>query len=275
MYLKKYTEILRRLKNNPIINPTDEDMARMCPHLTKEEVVNAFRNGIFGAFDSTYVACPSLRVRGAFQIVCFEKANGNQPAKLRWAFTGRIGYGPEYPHTAEALKFAEDNWGKHLIDNTWLEVAEVRIMDPTDLVYGELYPGGVPKTVMTVIAVMNKRSEKMSFDHSRPRNELFDETIIEMSVDPLISEELKSGRGPYTYYFCGFCGSGFEPSYCSGCDNGFEGGYFEDRASRMALPPKLVEFARQNGHIFRKDPKIALEKELKGFRENKYYYWRK
>jgi len=275
MYLKRYKGILERLRKDPIINPTDEDMSRMCPHLTKEEAVNAFRNGNFGTFDSTYVACPSLKVRGTFQVVSFERATGDRPAKLRWAYTGGIGYGPEYPHMAQAIKFAEENWGKYLIDNTWLEVAEIRIMDPTDLVIGELYPGGVPKTVMTIIVVMNKRSEKMSFDHSRPRSELFNETIIEMSVNPLISEELKNGRGPYMYHFCGYCGSGFEASYCPGCEHGFEGGYFENYASRMSLPSKLAEFAEQNGHIFRKDPKIARNVELKGFRENKYYYWRK
>lgn len=274
MYLKKYIEILRRLKNNPIIDPTDEDMARMCPHLTKEEAVKAFRNGNFGTFDSTYVACPSLKVRGAFQIVSFTGAVGGRPAKLGWAFTGRTGCGPEYPFTEQAIKFAEENWGKYLIDDTWLEVAEIRIMDPTDLVKGELYPGGVPKTVMTIIAVMNKRSEKMSFDHSRPRSELFDETIIEMSVDPLISEELKNGRGPYTYHFCGYCGSGFEASYCPGCDHGFEGGYFENYASRMSLPSKLADFAMKNGHVFKKDPGIARDIEKKGFMKNEYYYWR-
>jgi len=275
MYLKKYIEILRRLKNYPIINPTDEDMSRMCPHLTREEAVNALRNGNFGTFDSTYVACPSLRVRGAFQIICFERMTENQPAKLRWAYAGRIGDGPKYPYMEQAIKFAEDNWGKYLMDETWLEVAEIRIMDPTDLVYSKLNPGGVPKTVMTIVTVMDQRSEKMSFDHSRPRSELFDETIIEMSADPLISEELKNRLSPNTYYFCGFCGSGFEASYCPGCENGFEGGFFKNHESRMSLPSKLANFAKENGHIFKKDPRIALEKELKGFRENKYYYWRK
>ncbi|MFA6096000.1 MAG: hypothetical protein WC788_00045 [Candidatus Paceibacterota bacterium] len=270
MYLKKYTEILKRLRNDPMINPSAGDIAKLCPHLAAEEIERMFNQS-----DTMFIACPSLKVRGAFQIIYLEPAAKNQPVTLRWGHTGKINYAPEYPYTAEAIKFAEDNWGKYLIDDSWSEVAEVRIMDPTDLVYGELYPGGAPKNVMTIIAIMSQRSEVMSRDHSRPRNKLFDEAIIEMSTDPLISEELKDGRHPYTYYFCGFCGSGFEPSYCPGCDNGFEGGYFEDRASRMALPPKLAEFARQNGHVFKKDPKIALEKELKGFRENKYYYWRK
>ncbi|MEI6510739.1 MAG: hypothetical protein WCO25_01710 [Candidatus Uhrbacteria bacterium] len=64
MDVSAYRQILGLL---PIVNPTEDDMAKLCPHLTREQAVAAFNDG------SGYVACPPLRVRGAFQIVSLRK----------------------------------------------------------------------------------------------------------------------------------------------------------------------------------------------------------
>lgn len=273
MYLKKYIEMMERLRKNPIINPTDDDMARLCPHLTKEQAVNAFRNDDCGSFDDTYVACPGLRVRGAFQIVSYKPASGNKPDRLEWSYAGKITNVTVYPYMEEAVRYAEKNWDKYLINDDLAEIVRIEITDPVNLVKSEYHPGGAPTAAMIIMVALNRSTGKMFYDHSRPRSELFDEAIVEMSAIPVIMQELQEGYNYFRYFFCGFCGSGFEASYCPGCDHGFEGGYFGGHESKMALPSKLVRFARENGHVFKKDPKIALETEIKGFRKNQYY-WR-
>src|SRR6185436_19699202 len=133
MTSKEYRATLGRL---PIENPTPSDMALLCPHLTTEQALAAFNSG------SGYVACPSLRVKNAFQIVSFLKESTG-PAILKYSYAGRT---PEsydnikkrgefliYPHTAEAIEFANTNWGDELILDTWVDVSEFHIEDPSDL----------------------------------------------------------------------------------------------------------------------------------------------
>lgn len=134
----EYMEILNRL---PIENPTPEDMAAMCPHLTLEQAVDAFTKG---SERISFVACPPLRIRGAFQIVSYFRAKDGNPSQLKWSYASRTlqSYADgeprgdvfcEYKYMEEAMKFAEENWGGELILDTWESVVEIYVQDPSDL----------------------------------------------------------------------------------------------------------------------------------------------
>ena len=127
----EYMKILGKL---PIENPTPEDMAMVCPHLTEEQVVAAFQQ------DHTTVACPPIIVRNAFQIICLDKGftqgGITHPPRLSNVSAGRTpasyaddqnrkGTFPEYPYMDEAMSYAEDRWWDDLIIDTWNTVLKI------------------------------------------------------------------------------------------------------------------------------------------------------
>ena len=258
---KDYRKILERL---PISNPKPEDMAAVCPHLTMEQAVTAFGK------DSGYVACPPLRVKGAFQIVSYHKYEGHPP-RLDWSFTCRAiqsyadlqSHGDifgEYQYMAEAIKFAEDNWGDELVLDTWNSVLELHIQDPSELI-SIGYKKNQPITKAILYVALNRDLNEIINDHSRPESQLFDDAIVEMTIDDMVWHELKGGRGGYTDFNCAYCGSGLGLTGCGGCGHKFEDDHFRCGWS-TPLSKKMVEFLQQNGHIFKKDPKIAWVSEI-------------
>lgn len=269
------------LNELPIENPTPEDMAEICPHLTKEQAVAAFTS------ESSYVACPPLRIRGAFQIVSFHDewieeikvwrrdtqvitGTKTHPARLSYSYAGRtlqsyadgMSHGDvfcDYKHVAEAMRFAEDNWGDDLILDTWADVNEFYIQDPTDL-YQEGFSKGSPKTKAVLRVCFNRPWNDLINDHSKPRSVLMDEAISEMTLDLMVWHELKGGRGGYTDFNCAYCSHGLNLSYCGGCKHSFT-----DDGCRCGwdtpLSPKMVELLLANGHVFKEDPQIARQAE--------------
>lgn len=266
---KEYRKILERL---PINNPKPEDMAAVCPHLTMEQAVIAFGK------DSGYVACPPLRVKCAFQIVSYHKEYDGHPPRLDWSYACRTlqSYADlqprgdifgEYQYMADAIKFAEENWGDELILDTWDSVLEIYVQDPSDLI-GKGYRKNQPKTKEILYITLNRDLNEIINDHSKPESQLFDDAIAEMTIDAMIWHELKGGRGGYTEFNCAYCGSGLGLAGCGGC-----GHKFEDDGMRCGwntpLSKKMVEFLQQNGHVFKKDPNIAWDIEIE--RHNKYF----
>lgn len=261
---REYLEILNRL---PIRNPTPGDMAAVCPHLTLEQAVEAFNKD---SDYETYVACPPLRVDGAFQIISYRKAKAEDPACLCWSYANRIlqSYADgkphgdvfcEYPYVTEAIKFAEENWGDELILDTWESVQEIYVQDPSELGKGWLCDGQ-PTTKAVLCVTLNRDLNEIINDHSRPTSELFDDAIVEMTIDDKVWHELKGGRGGYIDFNCAYCGSGLGLSVCTGCGHRFKDDHMRC-GWETPLSKKMVEFLQQNGHVFKKDPQIAWNTE--------------
>jgi len=282
MKKEEYRAILSRL---PIKSPTPQDMAMLCPHLTAEEAVQAFKT------DSGYVACPPLRIRHGFQIVSYRKEwveeikvwgiiNGertqtitgtkNHPALLDWSYAGRTrdSYADNkshgdvftpYRHMDKAMKFAEANWGKELILDDWVSIVELYIQDPTDLV-NDRYHQDYPRTKAVLYVTLKRDLNDVCNDHTTPESELFDDAISQMTLDPVIWYEIKGGRGCFTEFNCARCGAGLALSSCTGC-----GHRFHDDQMRCGwntpLSRKMVAFLRTNGHKFLVDPEFAWKKE--------------
>lgn len=286
MNRQEYRSIIGQL---PIKNPTPEDMAIICPHLTKEEATKAFTTG------SNYVVCPPLRIRNGFQVVSYKKewveeikewfvVNGkqtqvvtgtkNHPARLDWSYAGRTlksytdgkSHGdifPSYKHMNEAIKFAEANWGEELILDDWYSFLEIYIGDPTDLV-NDAYHHNYPRTKAVLYMALNREFNDLINDHSKPESELFDEALSQATTDQIIGAELKGGRGGYTEFNCAYCGAGLGLSSCTGCGHTFRDDLFRGGWS-TPLSRKMVTALRENGHEFKVDPEIAWAKEKLSF----------
>jgi hypothetical protein len=274
MNKQEYRKILSRL---PIQNPTPEDMAQLCPHLTQEQAVEAFHN----QERSSYVACPPLRIRGAFQIVSFygewvhSQTGETHPPQLSYSYAGRTpqsysdgqAHGDvfhEYQYASEAIKFAEDNWGDDLILDTWESVVEIYVQDPSELTLGiGLYGnscGGYPTTKAVLGICLNRELNVIINEYHKPQSVLFDEAIIEMTLDPVVWHELKGGRGGYIEFNCAYCGSGLGLCGCSGCGHRFDDDQYRC-GWNTPLSQKMIKILQASGHVFKKDPQIALKTE--------------
>lgn len=273
-----YRQILGLL---PIVNPTEDDMAKLCPHLTREQAVAAFNDG------SGYVACPPLRVRGAFQIVSLGKAwveetkewiggkhvvtgTKDHPPRLDYSYAGRTraSYADgrlhgdvviEYRHAAEAIQFAEENWGVDLILDDWTDVVEFYVEDPSDL-HAEGRAKGSPKVKAVIRIAIRRPWNDLINDHSKSESVLIDEAIVQVTTDFAVWNELKGGRGSYTEFNCAHCGSGLGLSECSGCGHTFTDDHMRC-GWNTPLSRKMVDVLRLRGHVFKRDPEIAWKKE--------------
>lgn len=259
----------------PIKNPTPDVMALLCPHLTKEEAVEAFTVG------KGYVACPSLRVHHSFQVINYSKeyvfGRKNQPARLNYSFAQRTleSYADgklhgdvislNYPFIERAMKFSEDNWGEELILDNWIDVVNINVQDPTDLV-NDCSLRNYPRTKAVIQVALNRRFNDIINDHSKPESELLDEAIVHIADDSIIQHEIKGGRGGYTEYNCAHCGAGLSLTKCTGCGHSYSDDFFRCGWD-TPLPAKVVAFLHELGHGFAIDPEIARVKERK-FWEN-------
>ncbi|MDP2642208.1 MAG: hypothetical protein Q8P21_02870 [bacterium] len=282
MTSQEYRSILGRL---PIKNPTPQDMAAMCPHLTAAEAAKAFTTG------TGYVACPPLRVRYGFQILSYHKewveeikvwakisgeetqvvkGKKNHPPYLRWSHAGRTlaSYADGKPHSDlfnryksmdKAMKFAEDNWSDELILDDWKSVVEFYVQDPTDLVSNQ-YHKDYPRTKAGLYVTLNRNLNDIINDHTRPHSEHFDDAILQMTLDVNVWHELKGGRGAHIEFNCAHCSAGLGLSGCSGCGYRFRDDHFRS-GWHTPLSRKMVEFLRKNGHEFKMNPEIAWANE--------------
>jgi len=289
MESKEYRSLLGQL---PIKSPTPQDMAKMCPHLTEKEAVEAFTT------DSGYVACPPLHVRHGFQIVSYHRelveeikvwgvVNGkrtqtitgtkNHPSRLDWSYASRT---PEsyadgnshgdvftpYKHMNKAMKFAEENWGDELILDDWMDIVEFYIQDPTDLINNR-YHKDQPRTKAVLHVSLNRSFNEIINDCSKPVSELIDNAILQMTLDRVVWHELKGGRGAFTEFNCAHCGAGLSLSSCTGCGHKFEDNHFRSGWC-TPLSRKMVAFLREKGHEFEVDPENAWAKERLGLAHN-------
>lgn len=257
-------------------------MAALCPHLTPEEAVAAFSAGEDA---SAHVACPPLRVRGAFQIIRYIKPRDGEPGRVAMIRAGRTpaSYATaegqhgdvftRYPHMERAIAYAEQEWGDHLILDTWAAYVESHLQDPTQLrpregtrqEFAGVNPGertGFPTTKGTLHLALARDVNDIINDHSEPGSVQYDAATVEATVDGFIGAELKGGRGGYTLFHCTVCESPLGLTECKGCghaygDDGWRSGSLEP------LGPKLIAVVKASGlTAFPKDPAVAQATEL-------------
>lgn len=257
----------RRLFNClPIVNPTHSDMARLCPHLTREEAIAAFTSG------TGYVALPPVRVKNAFQIVSYHAGYTNDrgekyPPRLSWSYSSRTDGSHPYKHMQKAVTYAANHWGDTLVQDSWSYVMDIVLQDPTRLVRGPFSANAdQPKRVRTICLAMSRRLDSIwnQSNPPMPDSQLIDQAIIELTTDPLVARELEGGRGGGTQFNCAHCGGGLSLSGCTVCLHRFRDDQFRC-GWRTPLPQTVIDLLRSQGHTFGQDPSIAVMRELEQF----------
>jgi hypothetical protein len=276
----KRDQYLAALNRLPITDPTEEDFASVCPHLTPAEANNAF------IFDN-YVASPSVKVRGRFPVLHYYPGNSESNPPIRRSLSRGFTGGPGVAVSTElsfekAVTYANQNWGDLLLDSgATIEgsVLEIYLDDPSILVDGGGFhstqprievPNQLglssrlpPKGIGSLYVVLNREFGSILNDtRNKVRSQVLDEAIVSMTVNPWEFQEMKGGLGSHIEYNCAHCGSGLDLSGCLGCgfrfmDNGIRSGW------DVPLSPKMVIFLEKGGHVFKQSPSIALATELK------------
>lgn len=261
-------EYMTRLRRLPIKNPTPEDMAIVCPHLTPEQAVEAFTS----EEGNGYVACPPVLIKNGFQVVLFgegweDKVWGKTyPPALRSAFASRTlkSYKDGKPHgdvftksqyMDEAMVYAAKRWEDHLILDDWVSCINFYVQDPSDLNERQS-----PKTKAVVYVTTNRGWSDIINDHSKPESQMIDEALVIVTLDPFEGCEIKGGRGSYTESNCAYCGAGLGLTGCNGCGFSFSDDHMRCGWS-TPLPSKIVALLEEHGHVFKKDPHEAWAKE--------------
>lgn len=284
MNREEYRSLLERL---PIKSPTPEDIALMCPHVAPDEAVRILNT------ESGYIACPPLRIRGAFQIICYSpertveisaqgSCNGeatqvitgtkSYPSMLSLAHVGRTArsyadgnwrndFQTQYASADEAMRFAEDNWGDELILDSWISVLNICLQDPSDLV-NDCHHHDSPRTKALLTLALNRGFNCIVNDYSTPKSEQLDEAIVDMTIDHRVSREFLGGRGGYNEYNCAYCAAGLSLSGCSGCGHRFRDDQYRSGWG-VPLSKKMVAFLCEKGHVFNQNPQVAWDQERK------------
>lgn len=247
-----YQATLSRL---PIAQPTPEDMAALCPHLTPEQAVEAFTQG------EHYVCVPGMYVHGCVHVIYYSQERQN----LTHAFTQRLpesfvdGRACRAPSTTlgltEALRFARDNWGDNLLIDDWQSFMQFNLEDPTRLSEHQ-----DPCFVGTLWVAFSDTMSRLYEQYERPRSETFDAAIVHMATNEFHRRELMGPRGQSVSFNCAHCGGGLMSDRCHGCKKTFR--KRESRCGwRTPLSPKMVTFLRDQGHVFGIDPTVAQTQE--------------
>ncbi|MEA3329846.1 MAG: hypothetical protein U9Q06_03825 [Nanoarchaeota archaeon] len=270
-------EYIEGFKLLPIENPTIDDsgVRVLFPHLTDDEVRAVLQPKKGSSKD---VAIPSLKVNGGFQILSFnpkwkDERDGNvRLGKLSWSYAGRTkesyedgrshsGVFDDYAHMDKAIAFARENWGSDLVLDNWVDFITIHLDDPS-----QVRENGYPTSVGNVYFTTNRAWNDLINDPTKPESQLIDDAIVEMTTSPLVSHELKGGRGRYTKFNCGYCASGLGLSGCGGCDYTFKDDQYRN-GWNTPIPSKLVQLLTSEGFEFKKDPQIAFQREQTRFEE--------
>ncbi len=277
MIKERLTEMLRSL---PIYNPEVDQVRDLFPHLSLDEIKEVLTFREEGR--SNYVAVPSLRVNGAFQIVSFvpeyinDKDGKITPVRLSWDYAERTrksyadgrNHGDvftRYEHMDRAIVFARDNWGSDLVLDDWIDFVEIYVQDPTDLHKSGFSKDG-PKTKAIVRFTTNRLWGEIINDRSKPESQVIDDAISQITADGFIARELKGGRGGYTEFNCAYDSAGLGLSGCGECGNRFRDDYFRS-GWNTPLPSKVANYLMDREFQFGQDPAIARQKEAQRFEQ--------
>ncbi len=274
------TDYLAMLQRLPIDEPRVEKVRVLFPHLAADEISAVLTWGKDS--DSRHTALPPLRVDGAFQIVSL---NGScktidgtvLPQRLSWAQTGRTreSYGAKagdyddafrsYRHMEKAIQFAQEQWASDLILDDWSSFIEIYVQDPTDL-HEAKFSTGKPKTKAVVGFTTARAWNDLINDHSKPRSQVIDDAIAQITTDKHIAEELRGGRGQFIEHNCAYDGAGLGLSSCGECGKEFK--YDGSRGGSITpLSAKITGYLIAQGFQFGQDPEIARRKEGERYKE--------
>jgi hypothetical protein len=225
-------------------NPTLAQMSAIAPHLNPDalqDMVNAAEQGLTVRF-----ALPPVLLQGLYQQAKIYTGKGVIGVTL--GLPQSISAPTEIKYQEEALTYAQQHWGDHLIQRHWLEVGEVSIFDTVSLTDNH------PTYMYTVGWTLDRRWDDVRNDRSQPLWQAWDKALLLVTMNGVeIAEITATGNGHSYYRNCAYCGGGLSSHRCTGCGRQ----YRDDGISYCwdaPLPPKIVKLLRDAGHKFDLDP---------------------
>ena len=157
--------------------------------------------------------------------------------------------------------------------DTWESFVSISLDDPKQLLSSKTKPspmpyadGGYnglkayPKTVGVLHFTTKREWNDVCNDHCKPRSEVIDADIVEVTLDHFVSAELRGGRGGYSRFNCARCGSGLGLRECSACKVRFDDDEYRCGGD-TPLSRKMVQCCVQAGLSFETDPELAMKAE--------------
>lgn len=242
-----HNSYLKAVERLPIKNPTRADIDQLCPHLSDDQRAAFWEKG-----DGASVACPPLKVRGAFQNLSLHSMESTRTMML-WMdplFAGRVADARiMHPYMDEANAFAEREWSGSLLEDTWNDVVVFRIQDPTDTT-----DQGYPKTKLVLTVLLSRTYEEIYRDMSKPWSQLYDDAIVGLLVGnylvgDMIRHEAKGKRAGHQTWACSLCASWLDLEACPNCGHAFKDDHSRT-SEALPLSRKMVAFLRQQRHVF-------------------------
>lgn len=269
-----YWQALSELARTPEgINLDVKLLEALTPHLPATKLLELLAG--LTANSSIVIALPPLRINHGFHTLALlgeSTTTGDDKERLmKWGRAHRL---PEsftqltqicarrpIDFSAEAIAFAQSNWGDDLVLDESASTIAFNLQDPTVRVGG----GHGHPTQKLVVTATVKQALFGLHSTGRPRSQVIDEAILEVTTDPVVASELVGGRStPMPTYHCYNCSRGLLLTECTGCgvrfqDNGMRAGV------QWPLPAKVIAHLKDKGHTFTINPERAVADERKRF----------
>ncbi|MBP9750417.1 MAG: hypothetical protein KBC95_01075 [Candidatus Peribacteraceae bacterium] len=242
-----YRQNLIALSQARVENPTIDDIAKISPHLSRQEIAEMIeemkkkKKGYYNFFT------PHCLIPGATHSLLLERKGG-------------LRYG--YCEGAHALVRLMNNHQHRAADWLWSDTPPV-IDKWQDAV--TIYITRWPKHVSSLTIFTDRPWENILNDRRAPSSELIDASIVFINSYRPEREEILGAHNGGVLHNCGACGTGLPHLHeqCAGC--GSESTIFcEGRGETLPmkpLAPKICEHLIEHGHVFQIDPAIAREHE--------------
>jgi len=261
MTREKYIEVLQA--STRINNPTDDQLAAVCPHLSYGQAVQALKaRGYLG------IALPPTKVRGSYRIAYTSEGNpvkGVAPyLSIRFesnrtpeayadpADGRRLRNQPhDVPFVEEAIAYATQFWPEALVAVSWVDCLKIYIDNPADLYKGPL--GATERRTLYIAALcLDRRWNDIQNDHNKSVVEQLESATVAATVNETEAVELLAGNG-YGKYNCSRCGGGLTTSACTGCGIRYPTGAMTTGWG-FPLTPTAIKLLRDAGHTFELPP---------------------
>ncbi|MCX6758162.1 MAG: hypothetical protein NTX14_00455 [Candidatus Nealsonbacteria bacterium] len=223
------------------VEPSDENLKILFPHLLTEEARSALDAGKF-------IATPPLMRRGTFHVV-----GGVSEKDHRLSYFGCFSLEKHNAgnilHSKRATDFGKMHFSGHYFSGNYQFVLNVILRR-----FG--LNGGGLKAIWLLV---DKDPAVIIGETKIVKSRQIDEAIVYKTVNPVKGREAAALRDMKVVYNCAHCGSPLRDQGCEICRDKEIDCYPDFRMG--ALPPTAIRYLMSKNHRFSKDPFLARARE--------------
>ena len=253
----------------PRLNVNETDIARVAPHLDREEVRELLEQG---KKERVAFVGPGLAIRGALHHYFLCPISGTTMMYRSHAIRLKASYActqpprnllePDLPYLERAVDFAEIHWGEELL---WDRA--------NDAVHGNIIPPpGSDQTTVEFVTLFEISIAGLLMDLAplEPVSETLDDMSLGTYRPRFAAEEALGQRTPYPANFCGRCGGGLSQTKCSFCGMTYDFGGLTTSEWSMPLCLTMQEAAIGAKYKFEIDPIEARKAEHRAWAKSNF-----